>query len=85
MTNETGAGAIIGGLAFVFGFAMVWEIWWLAIAAGAGIWSVLIMRIFNDRDFHVIPACEVERMEGSHPAAAGRCRYADVPLKPSRV
>jgi cytochrome o ubiquinol oxidase subunit I len=84
MTNETGAGAIIGGLAFVLGFAMVWDIWWLAIAAGAGIWSVLILRAFNDRDFHVIPACEVERMEGRHPAAPADVD-ADVPLQPSRV
>jgi len=64
MPNDTGAGAILGGLSLVLGFAMVWEIWWLAIAAGIGIWSVLIMRTFDDHDFHVISANEVEMMEG---------------------
>jgi cytochrome o ubiquinol oxidase subunit 1 len=64
MPNDTGAGAILGGLSLVLGFAMVWEIWWLAIAAGIGVWSVLIMRTFDDHDFHVISAKEVEMMEG---------------------
>ena len=27
-------GVIMGGLSFVFGFAMVWWIWWLAILCG---------------------------------------------------
>ena len=33
MPRNTGAGVILGGLAFVLGFAMVWYIWWLAIAS----------------------------------------------------
>ena len=32
MPRSTGAGAILGALAFLFGFAMVWHIWWMAIA-----------------------------------------------------
>jgi len=37
MPNDTGAGVLIGGLSFVLGLTMVWEIWWFAISAGAGI------------------------------------------------
>jgi cytochrome o ubiquinol oxidase subunit 1 len=70
MPNDTGAGVMIGGLSFVLGFAMVWEIWWLAIAAAAGIWAVLITRTFNDYDCHIIPAREVEKIEEQHNAAA---------------
>lgn len=32
MPKNTGAGAFIGALSFFFGFAVVWTIWWLAVA-----------------------------------------------------
>jgi cytochrome o ubiquinol oxidase subunit 1 len=70
MPDNTGAGVVIGGLSFVLGFAMVWEIWWLAIAAGTGIWAVLIARTFNDHDLHIIPAREVEKIERQRNTAA---------------
>jgi len=63
MPNNTGAGPVIGGLAFVFGFAMVWHVWWLAIVAGVGVWSVLIRRAFDDNGLHVISAHAVEEAE----------------------
>ena len=72
MPNNTGAGPIIGALAFVLGFAMVWHIWWLAIAAGLGIWGMLVMRSFDDNDLHVIPAGEVELTEIRRLPAATR-------------
>lgn len=68
MPNNTGAGPIIGGLAFVLGFSMVWYLWWLALLSGLGIWVVLIMRSFNEDDLHVISAREVEAMEHHRPA-----------------
>jgi cytochrome o ubiquinol oxidase subunit 1 len=84
MPKDTGAGVMIGGLSFVLGFAMVWEIWWLAIFAGAGIWAVLIARTFNDLDFHIIPAREVEKKERQRnvPRPA---TDADALLMPRRV
>ena len=70
MPNDTGTGIVIGGLSFVLGFAMVWEIWWLAIFAGAGMWAVLIARTFNDDDLHIISAREVEKIERQRNTAA---------------
>ncbi|MFX8366272.1 cytochrome o ubiquinol oxidase subunit I, partial [Acinetobacter baumannii] len=35
MPRSTGAGVILAGIATVFGFAMIWHIWWLAIASFA--------------------------------------------------
>jgi cytochrome o ubiquinol oxidase subunit 1 len=70
--NNTGAGPLIGALAFVLGFAVVWYIWWLAILAGLGIWGLLVMRSFDDNDLHVIPAAEVERTEAGRLSAAAR-------------
>ena len=63
MPRNTGTGAIIGGLSVVFGFAMVWHIWWLAIASFVAIAAVTIAHTFNyNRDFY-IPAEEVSAVE----------------------
>ncbi len=56
-------GPIIGGLAFVFGFAMVWHIWWLAILTGLGLLFTVIARSMDDDIHYVIPAAEVRRIE----------------------
>jgi cytochrome o ubiquinol oxidase subunit I len=36
MPRNTGAGVIIAGFSLVFGFAMIWDIWWLAIVCFLG-------------------------------------------------
>jgi cytochrome o ubiquinol oxidase subunit 1 len=56
-------GLIIGGLAFVFGFAMIWYIWWLAILSALGLLLTVIARSMDDDIHYVIPAAEVERIE----------------------
>jgi cytochrome o ubiquinol oxidase subunit 1 len=63
MPNNTALGITIGGLGFVLGFAMVWHIWWLAVASIVGVVICLIIRSSNDDDEHVFPAAEVERIE----------------------
>jgi cytochrome o ubiquinol oxidase subunit I len=63
MPRNTGAGFIIGVLAFIFGFSMVWYIWWLAILSSAGILFAVIARSMADDVEYVIPAAEVERIE----------------------
>ncbi|RCK53597.1 cytochrome o ubiquinol oxidase subunit I [Thalassospira profundimaris] len=63
MPKSTGAGAILAGLAIVFGFAMIWYIWWLAIVAFVAMVAVAIGHSFNyDRDFH-IPKEQVVKTE----------------------
>jgi len=65
MPKNTGAGLILGVLATLFGFAMVWYIWWLAIVSFLGIIVVSIGHTFNyHRDYH-IPAEDVDRFEHS--------------------
>ena len=56
-------GVIMGGLSFVFGFAMVWWIWWLAILCGLAMWAVMIWRSSDDETEYVLVAEEVERLE----------------------
>ncbi len=63
MPKNTGTGAILGALSVVFGFAMVWHIWWLAIVSFVAIIATTIHHTFNyNRDFY-IPADEVAAVE----------------------
>ena len=63
MPRNTGIGVIIGGVAFALGFAMVWHIWWLAIASGLGILIAVALRAFDDNTEFVMPAAEVQAIE----------------------
>jgi cytochrome o ubiquinol oxidase subunit I len=66
MPRNKGAGIIMAGFALAAAFAMVWHIWWLALAGLAGVLVTLIRHNFDDdRDFH-IGADEVRRVEGLH-------------------
>lgn len=56
-------GFIIGILSFLFGFSMIWYIWWLAIASAIGLLITVIARSSDDNTQYIIPASEVERLE----------------------
>jgi len=63
MPRSTGAGVILAGISMVFGFAMIWHIWWLAGASLAALLMTAIAHTFNyDRSYH-IPADVVARTE----------------------
>jgi cytochrome o ubiquinol oxidase subunit I len=63
MPKNTAKGLINGALVFVFGFAMVWYVWWLAILSALGIIFTLIVRASDDDTDYIVPADEVERIE----------------------
>ena len=63
MPKGTASGVIISGLALVFGFAMVWYIWWLAIASFVAMLAVGIAHTFNYHRDYYIPADEVRETE----------------------
>ncbi|MGI9400489.1 MAG: hypothetical protein ACR2O0_04475, partial [Rhizobiaceae bacterium] len=52
-------GVYLGATAFAFGFAMVWQIWWLAIVCGIAIIAGLAARSFVMDSEILIPANEV--------------------------
>ena len=63
MPKNTATGVVIGTLATVFGFAMIWYIWWLAGLSFLMLLGYSIFHTFNyDRAYH-ITAEEVERVE----------------------
>jgi cytochrome o ubiquinol oxidase subunit 1 len=63
MPKNTAMGLIIGALAGVFGFAMVWYIWWLAILCALAILFTVIGRAFDDDTNYIVPAADVQRIE----------------------
>ncbi|MXP28641.1 cytochrome o ubiquinol oxidase subunit I [Porphyrobacter algicida] len=63
MPRNSGAGVIIAGISVAFGFAMVWQIWWLAAITFAAMAVVGIGHTFNyNRDFY-IPVERVREVE----------------------
>jgi cytochrome o ubiquinol oxidase subunit 1 len=64
MPKNTGTGVILGALSVVFGFAMIWYMWWLVVLSALAMLVVTIGHTFNyKRDFY-IPADEVVETEG---------------------
>lgn len=63
MPKNTGLGIIIGLTSALFGFAMIWNIWWLAIATALAMFISVLVRSFDyDIDYYV-KASEVEKIE----------------------
>ena len=54
---------LLGALAFTFGFAAVWHIWWLLIMAFLGSVGVLVVRLSNDDIERTISVAEITRIE----------------------
>ena len=65
MPKNTAAGVVLAAISLVLGFALVWHIWWLAIATFVALVVATIVHTFNyQRDDH-IPAAEVAATEAA--------------------
>ncbi|NVK58713.1 MAG: cytochrome o ubiquinol oxidase subunit I [Rhodobacteraceae bacterium] len=54
MPKGTATGVLLSAVALVFGFAMVWYIWWLAILSFVGMLAIGIGHTFNyNRDYYI--------------------------------
>ena len=63
MPRNTGVGVFMGAFGTALGFALVWHIWWLAIAGLVGMVASFIVRAYDtDVDYYVSGA-EVEKIE----------------------
>ncbi|MGY3930379.1 ubiquinol oxidase subunit I [Aeromonas encheleia] len=66
MPKNSGAGVVIAALSVVFGFAMIWHIWWMAIAGFVGMIATWIIHSFNEDVDYYVQVDEIERIEGQH-------------------
>lgn len=73
MPQNTSIAVCIGFCALLFGFAMTWYIWWLAVLSFVSILGLLITRLSGEDEYDIIPAAEVRRMEAEQ---LERKRYA---------
>jgi cytochrome o ubiquinol oxidase subunit I len=67
--ENSSAGVLFGAMAFVFAFAMVWQIWWLAAVGGLGMVAAVLSQTFRDHAERRIPASEVEAIENRRTVA----------------
>ncbi len=65
LPKNTATGIYIAGFAFLFGFAAVWHIGWLAVGSLLGLITTLIVRLTSDAGTHIIPAAEVAQLEAA--------------------
>ena len=73
MPRNTASGMYLSALALVFGFAMIWYMWWLAALAALSLLAVAVGHTFNYNRDTFIPADDVARSEAqrARPAVAG--------------
>jgi cytochrome o ubiquinol oxidase subunit 1 len=68
MPQGTWAGIVLAGISTVCGFALIWQVWWLAIASFVTVVATAIVHTFNyDRNFY-IPADHVAEVEAARTA-----------------
>jgi len=63
MPNNTATGVYMGALLTVFGFAMIWHIWWLAIVGLVGTVVVFVAHAARDDQGYMVPVETIERIE----------------------
>ena len=54
-----------------FGFAMIWQIWWLAVVALLGAYATFVVFAWRDRTEYEIPAEDVARIDRANRRARG--------------
>lgn len=74
MPRHSPTGFVTAFFATAIGFALVWHIWWLAIAGFVGAYATFVVFAWRDRTEHQIPADEVERQDASHRRAASKAQ-----------
>lgn len=65
MPRNTGVGFYISVGSLVFGFALIWHIWWLAAVGLVGMVATFIVRSNDDDIDYYVPAEEVARIENA--------------------
>ncbi|WWO97362.1 MAG: cytochrome o ubiquinol oxidase subunit I [Candidatus Dasytiphilus stammeri] len=66
MPKNSSAGIVIATFSVLFGFAMVWYIWWLAGISFLGIIISWIMNSFDEKNHYYVPISEIIQIENQH-------------------
>ncbi len=63
MPKNTPLAMYIAACAFIFGFATIWHILWLAVLGLLGVITCIIIRVSDDNTEYVITAAELQKMD----------------------
>ncbi len=63
MPRNSPTGFVCAFFASIMGFALIWHIWWIAIAGGVGAFATFVVFAWRDHDEYVIPAADVARID----------------------
>jgi len=63
MPKNTPMGVYLGALSFVFGFAIIWYMFWLALISGLALLACCIIRLYEKNTEYDVPVKEVEKIE----------------------
>jgi cytochrome o ubiquinol oxidase subunit 1 len=69
MPRNSPTGFVCAFFATVMGFALIWHIWWLAIAGLLGAWATFVVFAWRDHTEREIPADEVARIDRANLAS----------------
>ncbi len=72
MPRNSPTGFICAFFATIFGFAMIWHIWWMAIAALVCAFFTFVVFAWRNRTEYEVPAEEVARIDRAHRAVLDR-------------
>lgn len=63
MPKNTYIGILIAFFSLIFGFSMIWYIWWLALTSFLGIIIIWIINTFNDNKEYYVTSDEIKKIE----------------------
>jgi len=81
MPKNSPTGFVCAFFATVMGFALIWHIWWMVIAAFIGAVAIFVAFSWRDRTEEIIPAAEVARIDRANRSARSQ---ALARLRPAR-
>lgn len=64
LPKNTGFGVYVGIGAMIFGFAIIWHLWWLALLALIAVIYIVIARTYDEDTTITISAAELKRLDG---------------------
>jgi cytochrome o ubiquinol oxidase subunit 1 len=67
MPQQSATGFVTAFFAVVMGFALIWHIWWMAIAGLVGIVATALVHAWSVDDEIEIPVEQIAAFERSHP------------------
>jgi cytochrome o ubiquinol oxidase subunit 1 len=65
LPKNSSLSVVIGGIAFMFGFGMVWHMYWLSLICLLGVITTLIIRSMNEEPEYTLTARTVEKLENA--------------------